>query len=205
MIKNIIFDVGNVLAIADWPKVFERVGIEPELYEPLARATVRSSCWNEFDRGVMSDEEIINGCIAIAPEYEKQIRLLFAHLDRIVEVPSYSAQWLKSFKDKGYRVYILSNFARTAFEACRPAFDFLKYADGEVVSYQVKEVKPDKAIYDCLCSKYNILPEESVFTDDLPANIEAAVSYGFHGVVFKNYQQADEEINEICQRLQTRS
>lgn len=205
MINTIIFDIGNVLAMADWPEVFKRIGISSEVFEPVANATVRSRYWKEFDRGVLDDDRIIEGCILAAPEYEREIRMLFNNLDKIVEVTDYASEWIKYYRDRGFHTYILSNFAKKAFEACSDKFDFLKYVEGAVVSYRVKLIKPDSLIYEKLITMYDIIPSRAVFVDDLRENVQAAVNLGFNGVVFKNREQADREIEEICQKHLTRN
>lgn len=200
MIDTVIFDIGNVLAIADWPKVFERMGVPKEHFEPVAAATVRNSIWHEFDRGTETDEYIISECIKAAPEYEQDIRRIFSNLDKIVEVCAYSSDWIKEYRDKGFHTYILSNFSKSAFEACEENFDFLKYVEGSVVSYRVKEIKPEISIYERLIRMYDIEPENAIFIDDLEANIRAAESLGIHGVVFKNYEDARKQVEELCSR-----
>lgn len=205
MINTVIFDIGNVLAIADWPKVFERMGIDSDVFEPVANATVRSRYWKEFDRGVLDYDRIVEGCIMSAPSYEKEIRRLFDNLDKIVEVTDYASEWIKYYRDKGFHTYILSNFAKKAFEACEDNFDFLKYVEGAVVSYRVKLIKPDSLIYEKLISMYDINPPQAIFVDDLQENVQAAENLGFNGVVFKSREQADREIEAICQRHLTRN
>lgn len=84
-----------------------------------------------------------------------------ADYDRFIEegkpyltIPfAYSAQWLKQFHDRGYGVYILSNYPVSYFEAHKAGFEFLKYTDGRVVSGYVKLLKPDpRSIGACLRS-----------------------------------------------------
>ena len=76
MIKNIIFDIGNVLAHFRGHDLLQDLGLSGEALETVADATIRSGAmWNEFDRSVISDEEVIAGCVAKAPQYEKEIHI----------------------------------------------------------------------------------------------------------------------------------
>ena len=84
MIKNVIFDVGNVLVDFRWEEVFHKLGFEGETFECVADATVRSVTWNEFDRGAKPDEEIIAACIKEAPDYEREIRLFYDHVGETI-------------------------------------------------------------------------------------------------------------------------
>ena len=54
MIKNVVFDIGNVLAGFVWKDFYESFGFSQEINEKLANATVRSALWNELDRGKMN-------------------------------------------------------------------------------------------------------------------------------------------------------
>lgn len=200
MIRNIIFDIGNVLASFRWAELFKDLGFTGEKFDRIAAATVlHPTMWNEFDRSLMSDEEIITKCIERAPEYEQEIRLLFSKTELLVEEYTYSHEWIKSLKERGYRVYLLSNYGKTSFEAARDKgrLSFLPLVDGGVISYEVKIVKPESGIYQALLEKYNLKAEECVFLDDRADNIAAAEAMGFHGIAVKNYELAEKELNRI--------
>lgn len=58
-------------------------------------------------------------------------------------------------------------------------------------------IKPSPEIYQLLCSKYNLKPEECVFIDDTEKNVEAAVREGMKGIVFHSLEQTKKELDEI--------
>ena len=204
MIKNIIFDIGNVLACFRWQGLFKELGLSGEKFDRMAAATVlHPTMWNEFDRSLMSDEEIIAKCIERAPECEQEIRLLFSKTERLIEEYAYSYDWIKNLKAQGYRVYLLSNYGRTSFEAARDhgRLSFLPLVDGGVISYEVQIVKPEPGIYQALLNKYSLKAEECVFLDDRTDNIEAAVAQGFHGIVVESYEQAKEALEKALKEV----
>jgi len=203
MINTIIFDIGNVLASFRWADLFHDLGFNGEKFERIAAATVlHPTMWNEFDRSLMSDEEIIAKCIERAPEYEQEIRLLFSKTELLVEEYTYSADWIRSLKDRGYRVYLLSNYGKTSFEAARDKgrLSFLPLVNGGVISYEVRIVKPEPGIYQALLAKYNLNAAECVFLDDKAENVEAAKKLGFHGIVVESEKQAKDMLNEILEK-----
>lgn len=203
MITNIIFDIGNVLASFRWKDLFKELGFAGEAFERIAAATVlHPTMWNEFDRSLMSDEEIIEKCIQRAPEYEKEIRLLFDTTAGLVEEYPHSYGWIQGLKERGYKVYLLSNYGKTSFEAARDKqrLSFLPLVDGAVISYEVQMVKPERGIYDALLTKYKLRAEECVFLDDKPENIEAAESLGFQGIVVESQEQAKKELEKILEK-----
>lgn len=197
MIKNIVFDIGNVLAEFRWKKMLAELGFEGEIFEAVANATVRSPLWAEFDRSAVPDDQIIRACVANAPEYEKEILSVFENIHLICETYTYAKDWVIDLRARGYRVYLLSNFGRTSFAKATPQLDFLPHVDGRVISYEVGEVKPDREIFSALEEKYGIASEESIFFDDMKENVEAAVRYGYHGVVFTSREDAEEQIKTI--------
>lgn len=200
MIKNIIFDIGNVLASFRWKELFKDLGYTGEKFDRIAAATVlHPTMWNEFDRSLMSDEEIIAKCVERAPEYEQEIRLIFTKTELLIEEYTHSYNWIQNLKEQGFKVYLLSNYGKTSFEAARDngRLSFLPVVDGGVISYEVQIVKPEPAIYKKLLEKYNLSAEECVFLDDKAENIEAAKALGFHGIVVESYEQASEALIKL--------
>ena len=200
MIRNIIFDIGNVLARFRWKDLFVDLGFTGEKFERIAAATIlHPTMWPEFDRSLMSDEEIIASCIARVPEYEKEIRKLFSHTELLVDEYPYSYGWIKDLKERGYKIYLLSNYGKTSFEAAvnHSRLSFMSLIDGGVISYEVQVVKPEPGIYEALIKKYNLVPEECVFLDDREENVKAAMNCGFHGIVVEGYEQAAKALNNI--------
>lgn len=197
MIKNIVFDIGNVLVGFIWEEFYRSFGYSEEIFEKLADATVRSPFWNEMDRGRLSDDELIEGFIRNDPSIEREIREALKNVKGMIRRYDYAIPWIKELKEKGYHVYVISNFAHKAHMDCIEALDFLNEIDGGILSYQVKLIKPAPEIYRLLCSKYDLKAEECVFIDDLPKNVEAARNEGMQGIVFQTLEQAREELEAL--------
>lgn len=190
MIKTVIFDIGNVLADFAWEPFYRSFGFTEDIFEKLKMATVKSPDWEEFDRGAHTTEQIVEAFIANDPTVEKEIRQVFQNLKGIVTKREYAIAWVQHLKAAGYRVLYLSNFAEITREHCLDALEFMEYMDGGIMSYEVKLIKPDPAIYEALAEKYDLKPEECVFVDDTFKNVEAAEKLGFHGVHAVSHQAA---------------
>ena len=197
MIKNIIFDIGNVLAGFTWQEFYAGFGYDEEMIEKLANATVKSPEWNEMDRGVWSYEEIIEAFIKNDPSIEKEIRHSLADLSNIVVKREYAIPWIKSLREAGYSCYYLSNFSEKAHEGCADALRFLEYMDGGILSYKDKVIKPDTAIYQLLLDRYGLNAEECVFMDDTEKNLPPARALGIQTILFKSREQAVEELKKL--------
>lgn len=197
MIKNIVFDIGNVLAGFVWQDFYRSFGFSEEILERLADATVRSGLWNEMDRGEMSDDQLLEGFIRNDPSIEKEIREVFQNVKGMVCRYEYAIPWIKGLKERGFGIYVISNFAHKAYLDCSEALDFLQEVDGAIISYQEKLIKPSPEIYRLLCNRYGLRAEECVFIDDTAPNVEAAIKEGMKGIVFHTREQADRELEKL--------
>lgn len=197
MIKNIIFDIGNVLVDYCWKEHIARFGFTGETLERIGDAMMRSPQWNEIDRGVWSNEELLKAFIQNAPELEKEIQLVFSDLSTLVRERPYSVEWIRSLKKEGYRTYCLSNYSYRVETEAAHALSFLKELDGRILSYKVHQIKPDPKIYQTLMERYGLKAEESVFLDDSPANIETARELGMQGILVTSQEQAVEALDQL--------
>lgn len=197
MITTIIFDIGNVLADFTWEEHYRSFGYSEEVLERLAKATVMNPLWNEYDRGVMSDEEIVQGFIESDPGIEKEIRETLRDKGSMVVRNDYAIPWIKKLQEKGYRCLYLSNFSESASRDCAAALDFIPCMDGGILSYKEKVIKPMPEIYQLLIDRYELVPEECVFMDDTPRNLEGAEKFGIHTIHFQNQAQAIEELKRL--------
>lgn len=204
MIKNIIFDLGRVLVTFDWDILVRKIGFTEEEVE-IFRQKVMKDRWNEFDRGVMEDDEVVSYIKEAIPGMEDKFDEFLRRVSEAIEAYPYSEDWVKDTKAKGYRVYILSNYPKNLFlKGCENKLKFTELADGKVVSAFVKMIKPDPAIYEHLLNKYGLKAEECIFIDDLEANVRAAESLGIHGIQFKGQEDAIREIERITREESNR-
>lgn len=198
MIKAIVFDIGNVLAAFDWEKLFHEFGLEGEAFEKLANATVYHKGWQMLDQGTISTEDAIELFVQEAPEYRCYIERIYQELTNMLQQYDYTIPWLKELKACGLKIYVLSNWSKIAYETCLDhALNFLPLVDGAVFSFQEKVIKPEKEIYDILCKRYGIKPDEAVFLDDSMANVISAREYGLHAIHFTSYEQGRMELDKF--------
>lgn len=197
MIKNVIFDVGKVLVEYDPDSYMERLGFDLKTRQAVNQAMFQNALWEESDRGKLSTEELLKKFIFNGKEYKEEITKAYQMVGDTIELFPYSVAWIKELKQRGYRVYILSNYAEITYEQTKEKMEFLPYVDGAVFSFQCKWIKPEREIYEELCRKYSIEPRESVFLDDRLDNIEQARNLGFCGIQFESYEQAVRELEPI--------
>ena len=198
MINTVVFDIGMVLVYFRWRELYADLGFEGEKFDKIAEATVHNPWWNEFDRGQMTVEEIIDKYAEKAPEYKEDIAKIYDHTDEFVVLYDYAIPWIQELKQKGLKVYVLSNWSKPVFEANKDThLRFLSEVDGEIMSYREGLIKPNRDSYQLLCDRFSIDPKCAVFLDDNAANIEGARAFGLNAIHFKNYDQAKQELDAM--------
>ena len=201
MIKNIIFDVGYVLVDFRWRELMKDLDIPKDVQEIFADKVFGSPWWNELDRGVIDEDEVVNKLREENSPHYNEFDLIWANRDKIVKPYDYAVGMIETLRARGFKVYLLSNNPESLFELHTKCghFPFVDKVDGKVVSGVVKMVKPDSEIYEYLLKTYDLKAEECVFLDDREENVEAAKKVGINGILFEGYEQAWAELNKKVQ------
>lgn len=196
MVKNIIFDIGNVMLKFD-PKTYIRSKIGEEKLEEMHKCIFQSDEWPMLDRGVITEKEAIKNIVSRNVENEKLINSVFENwYDMLIPIES-SMDVLRKLKEESYNVYYLSNFHLAAFEYINKKYGLFELFDGGVVSYKEKLIKPEKEIYEKIISQYNLEQDKTVFIDDMEENVEAAIELGLKGIVLRNPEELKIELEKI--------
>ena len=183
--------------IFDYMKQFRKL-FDEETSQAIADISIRKpEVWVEMDRGVLSYDEAVNLIIQGAPHLEKEIRLAVQELYNNVDAFPYAVDWVKHLKQKGYRIYILSNYGEKPFADSKLHMPFLQHVDGQLISYEIQEVKPNAAIYQAICDRFTIDPSNAVFIDDSAVNIAGAKSFGLHTIHFNSYEDAVAQLQTL--------
>ena len=201
MIKNVIFDVGNVLVDFRWRELMEDLELPKELQSVFEKSAFTSPWWGQLDLGVMEEEDILVKLREDNREHLEEFNLVWDNRDKLVEPYDYAVSWIDSLKQQGRKVYLLSNYPKNMFTLHTEcgAFPFIDHVDGKVVSGFVKMVKPNADIYEYLMKQYDLKAEECVFLDDRLDNVEGARALGMKGIVVKSYEQANAELKELLE------
>lgn len=203
MIKNVIFDIGNVLVDFRWRELMDELNLTKEDKDRFEVHVFGSKWWHELDHGTMEEEEAVKHLQEDNAAYREAFDLVWENRGQIVRPYKYAVSWIKGLKERGYRVYLLSNYPEKLFtmHAENGAFPFLELVDGKVVSAFVKLIKPDTDIYECLMDKYGLKAEECVFIDDREENVQGAKNVGMYGICLKSYEQANTELQSLLKSL----
>ena len=157
-INTVIFDIGGVMVGLGRLHFFEQFGYSPQMCERLLSSTMKSPHWKELDRGVLTDEEVIDRFVKDAPELETEIRRSMENVHGIVYRLETSIPWIEELRESGRRVLYLSNYSMKVANDNEDAMDFLSHMDGGLLSCDYKVIKPDPAFYMILIEKYGLEP-----------------------------------------------
>lgn len=184
MIKNIIFDMGNVLLRYDPEVCLNRFVKREEDRALIRRELFEGPEWVQGDLGHITDEQRFDGVSRRVPQkLHTELRQCVEQWHMCMEPIHGAKEFCAYAKEQGYRLYVLSN-ASSSFYQYFPRFAPFEYFDGLVVSCDIHIVKPDIRIYRYLLETYGLAPEECFFIDDMAANVEGARKAGISGAVF---------------------
>lgn len=204
MIKNIVLDMGNVLLDYNPDVCLKRFVEKEEDRRLIRRELFEGPEWVQGDLGYLTDEERFNGVSLRIPEkLHGELKQCVEKWHICMKPLSGAREFCAYAKEKGYRLYILSNASESFYEYF-PQFAPLDYFDGVVVSCDIHIIKPDVRIYQYLVDKYGLLAEECFFIDDRAENVEGARKAGINGMVFYgDYEEVKEALREDSTCLQS--
>lgn len=184
MIRNIIFDMGNVLLRWDPQHIVSRFTADAEAQRRLRAAIFEDPDWAAQDAGAISEDEMRDHIRSRLPGelHEAAMSCYDAFERHMLDIPEMQVLALE-LKAEGHRIYVLSN-ANTRFADYLQGLSFFQQFDGIVISAREKLVKPDARLYRLALERFGLRPEESLFIDDAQANVEGARAVGMAALRF---------------------
>jgi 2-haloacid dehalogenase len=180
-----VFDLGGVLI--DWnPRYLYRKlfdGKTEAMEEFLA--TVCTQSWNELQDAGRPFADAGASLKLVHPHKGQLIDAWFRRYDEMLAGPiSGTVDILTNLNSRGVPLYALSNWSAETFPAALERFEFLKWFRGVMLSGEVKLLKPDPRIFELFLATFAIDPALTVYIDDRRPNVEAAMGFGMHGILF---------------------
>lgn len=186
MIKNIIFDLGNVIVQNPTLNTVKEFFKEEKDAIVFSEYIFKSEFWKMMDLGKITNLEIANTIqkqkLVDVKNYDEVRNFMLNWFSKCV-VNNETMEIGKSLKENGYNIYILSNMAKATFEYLSSKYDFFNIIDGAVVSAYEGVKKPDKKLFEILLERYSLIAKECLLIDDDDTNrtLEVANSIGIKG------------------------
>lgn len=185
-ISTVVFDMGQVLIHWNAPQILANYELPEGQYRLVLQELFQSVEWVRLDHGTIAGEEAVElVCQRLPQELHWIVREIVTGWWHRPLVPMEGmAELVREVKSKGYGIYLLSNasldlrryFGRIPGSEC---------FDGLMVSAEEKKIKPNPDIFHTLYERFGLNPEESVFIDDSPANVESSICTGMSGILFR--------------------
>lgn len=196
-IKNIVFDLGNVL-ISYHPEDFHlKKGDSAEDTELFISEVYKSPEWQLIDKGEMTVEEAILSIDSRSTLPEPEIARIFKLREELLFAIDQNTSLLKRLKKARFGLYYISNFPHDMFDVLSKKYDFFRLFDGGIYSASIKVLKPDPEIYRRLIKDYGLIASESLFIDDLKQNVDAAALEGFVTLHLTMAEALEEELKRL--------
>lgn len=193
MIKNIIFDIGNVILNFNLLDVLPAFTVDKKEQDFILDNIINSPEWLGnalIDTGYITKEEAIE-IVKDRTNHtnDKLISDFWNTYNDYASVNERVMDLIKKLKENNYKIYLLSNINPYTHDFVKQSglFDIV---DGYVLSYLEHKIKPYESIYKTLITRYNLNPNECIFVDDKDENVKTANRLGIQGTNVKsdNYE-----------------
>jgi putative hydrolase of the HAD superfamily len=196
-IKNIVFDVGNVLVKWDPKPVVLNVFPKVEDPEHLIQRLVKSEVWFDLNKGKISEKEAIQ-------RYKQELNLDHTQLEHLMHeikeslIPvEGSFELVEKLSKANHPLYIITDNTHEIVAYLRKRYNFWQHFQGVVNSAELGILKPSPLIYRHLLETYKLVPEETIFFDDLQTNVDGALAVNMKSIQFLNSTKCIEELRNL--------
>lgn len=196
-IKNVVFDVGNVLVRWVPQDVVSALFPQEKSPQDLTAKIFKSPLWYDLNLGKLTEKEALkmySQQLAI-PELKIE-ELMIAIKESLVPLEG-SFELLDELYAKGIPLYSITDNVNEIVAFLKARYNFFNKFLGVVISSELGVLKPSPLIYKHLIDSYHLIPEETVFIDDLLRNVQGAQDVGFHGIHFTNAAQCRQELRKF--------
>ena len=192
----IVFDLGNVLIPFDYSKAINKLnevenGLGNRFYDFFKS---NYNLHREFEIGKISEKEFINKILSIV-DHKIDEKTLCKYYADIFSLNEDLISLLPTMK-KNYKLFLLSNTDSIHKKYGWEKYDFLKYFDKLILSFEVGAVKPDEKIFREVEKASELPSSEHFFIDDIQEYVEGAKNVGWDAVQFIDYQKLMNDLRE---------
>lgn len=187
MIRNLVFDMGNVLVYYDSLRAVRNFVKDEDQVQAVNTSVFVSPEWLMLDMGVISEDEALRRMQSrLKTDGEREAAgLCLGHWHEYCMWPVPGMEELVTYlKGEGYGLYLCSNASLRMLKCYEDVIPGIRLFDGVLFSAEVKCVKPQKEMYNHLFERFGLRPEECFFIDDQPLNIEGGRVCGMDGYCF---------------------
>ena len=202
MIKNVIFDIGNVLATFKPQEFLMEFFQDEQIVEDLYHLFFKTDLWNQYDQGLLNGDTLKQKAIARMPQYQNEIESMIPAWTSYVRPIESSVDLVRFCQEKGLKTFILSNIPQDCHIYFQKHYGFFDQMDGGIWSYQDHLIKPDPKIYELLLSRYALKAQECLFIDDHIENLVEAQKHGIHTIHCTHVEDLPQQVKRFLYEMQ---
>ena len=199
MIRNVVFDIGNVLVRWDPLGIIETAfDLSGEAAAARRHALfAESDIWRALNRGEFSEPEAKRAYVAAGLLTTDEADRLFAGIYAGLHLLADTPPLMERLRAAGYRLFALTDNVHEIVAHLEKEHRWWAFFEGAVSSAAVGCLKPDPRIFRHLLDEHRLDPQETVFFDDLPDNVAGARESGMHAFVFTDAAQAEADLRSL--------
>lgn len=200
-IKVVLFDLGRVLMNIDFDAFPRGLGLDEDQRQQYDQLKIQQTV-RQYETGTLSTDKFFETLHSLFHgDFSKEN--IHEAFDAIIQTDNREIiSFVKSVRQH-YRIAVLSNTCASHWEKVKKTSSVISLFPEVFTSFQLGAMKPDRIVFEKVCSSLNILPHEAVFIDDLIENVDGATSVGMQGIVFVNTHQLELTFQNLSQKTQT--
>ncbi|WP_394390012.1 HAD family hydrolase [Shewanella woodyi] len=196
-IKNVVFDVGNVIVRWSPQEIIRLTFGEVESSEPLVKSVFQSETWLNLNKGFITEAQAKSQYQIDLGFSELDCERLFYYVKQTQLLIFGSVELLKRVKAAGYNVYALTDNVHEIVAHLKLTYTFWPLFDSATVSADLGLLKPQMEIYQALLIQNKIEASETVFIDDMPYNVQGAEAAGIAAIQFESSAQCEQSLKAL--------
>jgi FMN phosphatase YigB (HAD superfamily) len=181
--RILILDLGDVLFHY---AVREITALSPSMF----KAVITTPGWRDFECGrVMEDKALESITKELSMDLDT-VREALSQCRQLLYVDHGLYNQLRALKAEmngSLKVYAMTNISRDDFARLKKILPGWDLFDAEFTSFEAGMIKPDLGYYRYVLDNIDLADTASaIFVDDKAVNVDAARSFGIHGIVFES-------------------
>jgi epoxide hydrolase-like predicted phosphatase len=189
-IEALVFDIGNVLVPFDWQIFHRRLRADCPNLTTEAEKKFRE-LMIRIEVGEMTGE-IFTELAVRAIGFQGDQRTFLSIWNGIFSSNIPMERTVLALKER-FPLFLLSNTSDLHLAYLTQNWQVLQHFLDGVYSFQAKCAKPDRRIFETAIEQFGVRPENTVYIDDLPANVDSALNLGFKAIRYDLTKHAEFE------------
>lgn len=175
---TILFDIGNVLLSFDYKEKMSQL-LPSDCPDRAARLKLLDVKKDELECGRISVDDFTDWALQTLESKATHEQFLAAWRSIFTPIDA-TWQLARRLESEGHRIILFSNINAIHSPWIYEEYEIFRLFHGAVMSFEIGCMKPQREFYQIAQERWNLIPEETLYIDDLPANIEAGEAAGFH-------------------------